>query len=817
MAGNLGFSQATNLLEVTDGAEALQNLASGTIDADLRLFAGSSIRTSELYWNRYEQTIETIQSPTDINPGTRLNFGKRSFSTFSDGDIVKVTPINLIKDIAFKYIGFDADGELTETSGLDISYIRGEKYTEGTYSNVALTGGSGTGARATIKVDSAGEISSVEITDNGDGYVQGDVLNFGGLGVNGNGFLIRIVGFPWKCLIVLNSAYNAILDVNSNLSVEIRNTTTALDGFYSIKKDSATNKNAFYEPNNSNLQAYDVNRLQFAQTRILDNIEIFDIDGDGSYTSYDSDLIAIYLNNLGSTSAQYVQLFDAYVSDPNNLPNASARRNNAIKINNYFTGISLDLFDIDGTGLFDIALNTQLFANYATNGFLYEIKDASTVINNESPNNSITFNHTNIIDFRIPRDPNYTLPINLKNEFLKPYVKLIKEVAGSSINILDNFSLFGTKQLCTTNFEDYQNNVIVGTTNTEFNYKVFDKFVSNGQYFVEIVITGSGKPLNQAFGTEPELTPQTSTPVFDSSEEYGVFDSNVINSFFLKTNPRTSDENAKDLVLFSEKFTFETPAGVSGTSTYENEDISITSLLSDILLDRDDSLKTENISNLNQPEIIDDGEQFLGVNQEINTSNTAFSYNIDLGFSGELQEITNVVEESLFLRSTSFRTDRSLYYKREIKINGLISSYDPDSLNDNNASLDLEKSPGIFISSSSSQITNTLASDFARKTRSFSSDFNPWRETFSDLEGNALSTFSLDVTINDLFWTTEISLNIGGPNATTGDLANMGYETGISGESLDTNFNSTTVAAGQSYKLPTIINGEVFFIIMKKS
>ena len=239
--------------------------------------------------------------------------------------------------------------------------------------------------------------------------------------------------------------------------------------------------------------------------------------------------------------------------------------------------------------------------------------------------------------------------------------------------------------------------------------------------------------------------------------------------------------------------------------------------MSDIVLDRDDSLKTENISNLNQPEIIDDGEQFLGVNQDINTSNTAFSYNIDLGFSGELQEITNVVEESLFLRSTSFRIDRSLYYKREIKINGLISSYDPDSLNDNNASLDLEKSPGIFISSSSSQITNTLASDFARKTRSFSSDFNPWRETFSTLEGNALSTFSLDVTINDLFWTTEISLNIGGPNATTGDLANMGYETGISGESLDTNFNSTTVAAGQSYKLPTIINGEVFFIIMKKS
>ena len=54
---------------------------------------------------------------------------------------------------------------------------------------------------------------------------------------------------------------------------------------------------------------YDVNRLQFAQTRISNNIDIFDIDGDGAYTSYDSDLIAIYLNNLGSTSAEYEALF----------------------------------------------------------------------------------------------------------------------------------------------------------------------------------------------------------------------------------------------------------------------------------------------------------------------------------------------------------------------------------------------------------------------------------------------------------------------------------------------------------------------------
>ena len=57
-----------------------------------------------------------------------------------------------------------------------------------------------------------------------------------------------------------------------------------------------------------------------------------------------------------------------------NPPNSNARRNNAVRINNYFTGISLDLFDIDGTGLFDITINTGLFVDYATNGFLYQVQ-----------------------------------------------------------------------------------------------------------------------------------------------------------------------------------------------------------------------------------------------------------------------------------------------------------------------------------------------------------------------------------------------------------------------------------------------------------
>ena len=41
---NQGFVRTLNLDEVTDGAKTIQNLAGGTVDADLRVFAGFIFR-----------------------------------------------------------------------------------------------------------------------------------------------------------------------------------------------------------------------------------------------------------------------------------------------------------------------------------------------------------------------------------------------------------------------------------------------------------------------------------------------------------------------------------------------------------------------------------------------------------------------------------------------------------------------------------------------------------------------------------------------------------------------------------------------------
>ena len=52
----------------------------------------------------------------------------------------------------------------------------GADYTAGTYTNVALTGGSGSGATATFTVSDAGIVSSIQFQNLGSGYARGDYL-----------------------------------------------------------------------------------------------------------------------------------------------------------------------------------------------------------------------------------------------------------------------------------------------------------------------------------------------------------------------------------------------------------------------------------------------------------------------------------------------------------------------------------------------------------------------------------------------------------------------------------------------------------------
>jgi hypothetical protein len=70
----------------------------------------------------------------------------------------------------------------------------GSGYVPGTYSEVSLTGGSGSGATATIVVNSSGNVSSVTLKDGGQFYAVNDILSAdsSSLGGSGTGFSIAV-------------------------------------------------------------------------------------------------------------------------------------------------------------------------------------------------------------------------------------------------------------------------------------------------------------------------------------------------------------------------------------------------------------------------------------------------------------------------------------------------------------------------------------------------------------------------------------------------------------------------------------------------
>jgi hypothetical protein len=73
------------------------------------------------------------------------------------------------------------------------SVTGGTLYTNGTYTNVPLTGGTGSGAKATIVVAGAA-VTTVTVTDSGEGYTVADSLSAAAanIGGTGSGFAVPI-------------------------------------------------------------------------------------------------------------------------------------------------------------------------------------------------------------------------------------------------------------------------------------------------------------------------------------------------------------------------------------------------------------------------------------------------------------------------------------------------------------------------------------------------------------------------------------------------------------------------------------------------
>lgn len=90
----------------------------------------------------------------------------------------------------FFYPASIVQGIITSTG----SITAGSSYTNGTYTNIPLTGGSGQGAVATITIASS-IVTSVTLTNGGNFYVAGDTLSFNAANIGigtGSGFSIPV-------------------------------------------------------------------------------------------------------------------------------------------------------------------------------------------------------------------------------------------------------------------------------------------------------------------------------------------------------------------------------------------------------------------------------------------------------------------------------------------------------------------------------------------------------------------------------------------------------------------------------------------------
>ena len=797
---NQGFVRTLNLSEVIDGVDIIQNLAGGTVDEDMRLFAGLSSEKSQLIWNRFLYTAENNQSVASLRKGTQFCWDTNY--TYTDDDYVFIEPINILKDFEATYVGFSPKDEFGNPifindplGSADFNFDIGEGYTEGQFDDIPLSGSElGTGAKASIIVSAQGTVSSVKISDVGSNYSFGDKLTLGqdyGQG-NGVGFVIRVTAFPWKATAVGNHAWD-IEDLDTlDLRITYDNCSSSLDGTYTIQK-ADTGKNIWGVPNQPGVLSYDVNRKITAQEKINNNLDIYDIDGDGSITADDKLYIEMFIN--GDTE----QDFTTYIQS--NPVQAGSVRQTGAAIYRYISGLASSVLDIDGNGVAN-QTDVDMINNYVIGaGSIYTRGSASTIDNSRQAY-SVSLKHAISVTCRIPFSPGSVSNFGASGT---PHFYIEKYQSNEWKNIYDNFDKYGTIQTCSTNETDYINTGI-GETKTEGNidYTIIDKFVTSdgvtNNYFIKIVANGTGFTNNQTFGTDPELTASTGIPVFNKSSEYGVFDSDGKGKFYLRTNPRSTVESIKQMVLFADTYNLTTSESTLYTGG-TNSKVPTTTLIPDLLLKRDDSLTVANIENLEPPEIIDTE------NSAYSSGRGSFSYGVT-GYSETLETVTDNVDESIYLRSTKFRIDRSLYYKKEIKFKGFITSYDPDELNLTQADLLTDLSPGIYISSSLSQVTNPLASDYANKTRSFSSDFNPWTAFPS---ANKLATESLNVTINDLVWTTEIEFDIG----TSSDLGTRFTQSADLAETLGQNFQ-VDAANPTSFKLKITINGEVFYLMMSK-
>ena len=210
------------------------------------------------------------------------------------------------------------------------------------------------------------------------------------------------------------------------------------------------------------------------------------------------------------------------------------------------------------------------------------------------------------------------------------------------------------------------------------------------------------------------------------------------------------------------KFKLSTTSSTSATGI---NTISITGTPSTNIFNfiRSDAVTQDNILNLIDPRSLQD--------------NNFSTISNGLSIIDSFERVQENIENAKFFISRKYKGNAHTTADRDVKVEGVVKVNDPVNFNDSVADLGDAKSPGVFINN----------------TRAFSSDNNPWEELGSADGTGTLSTDSLEVSVSDLSLVNSIS--IGG-----------------------TSTNSETSSSVNSYthKLPVVINGETYSLLLKQ-
>ena len=172
---------------------------------------------------------------------------------------------------------------------------------------------------------------------------------------------------------------------------------------------------------------------------------------------------------------------------------------------------------------------------------------------------------------------------------------------------------------------------------------------------------------------------------------------------------------------------------------------------------RKNPVTKENVRNIIKPEIQDAVGQFSWTD-DINSPFDASSSNID---------------RAKYFIEKKFRNGSDVTTDRDIKFEGTLTSADPANLNSGESGLINSKSPGVFIGD----------------TRAFSSNDQPWTET-----GSSLQTQSSEVSVGDLTFIGDVKIE------------------GITATNQSSNVNPTSY----THKLPVVIDGVTYFVLLQQ-